>query len=222
METSHLSTNDALFTLGTGRFAPKQTGTPYVTTSGYGAARIAQVDSPGAELTRAGRRFSLSTLTSVTGIAPTQVINTVVTNWMLYNTSTTDSFIFDELGVLLVSGTAGLGITVMACLFTAPVQTGFATGINVASRSNSARTSAMSVKSGVSISAPAAPAWFPIAYSGLTASAVLSVLTVSDKLEGKLICPPQFGIGIHVLSPAGSSPLYAPHASWTEAAMDLE
>ncbi len=217
-----MSANDALFQVQTGRFAPKLSGTPYVSTSGYGAIRVAQVDSPGAELTRAGRRFSLSTLAGVTGIAPTQVINTVVTNWMLYNTSTTDSFIFDELGVFLVSGTAGLGITVMACLFTTPAQTGFSTGVNIASRSNSARVSAMSVKSGQSITAPAAPAWFPIAYSGLTASAVLSVLTVSDKLEGKLICPPGFGVGIHVLSPAGSSPLFAAHASWTEAAMDLE
>lgn len=214
---------DTLIDMTTGRFTPKQTaGQVFANSSGCGALRVAQLESPGTELTRAGRRFSISTLATATGIAPTQVINTTAANWVLWNTSTTDSFLFDEIGAFLASGVAGLGITVMACFLTAPAQVSLATGITVASRSASLRTSAIAIKSGVTITTPAAPQWFPVAYFGQTPTAINSVIAVSDNLNGKLICPPLTGVGLHVLSPTGTSPLFTPHASWVEMAMDNE
>ncbi len=124
--------------------------------------------------------------------------------------------------MFLASGVAGLGVTLMACFFTTPAQTGLATGIQVTSRSGSLKTSAVAIKSVITITAPTGPQWFPVAYFGLTPTAINSLLCVSDNISGKLICPPLTGVGLHVLSPAGTAPLYTPHASWTEAAMDLE
>lgn len=214
---------DTLIDMLPGRFAPKQTGgLVFAGCSGYGALRVAQVDQEGSELTRAGRRFCIATLATATGIAPVQVIPTTAAQWVLSNTSAVDTMAFEELGVFLASGVAGLGIVVMACLFTLPAQVSLATGITVASRSGSLRTSAIAIKSAVTITLPAAPAWFPVAHYDFTPTAINSVLATNDLIKGKLMLPPLTSLGLAVLSPAGTAPLFTPHASWVEAAQDLE
>lgn len=213
---------DTLLDMYAQRFTPKQTGPVFGSSSGFGGLRVAVLDQESAELTRAGRRFATSWTTGVTGIAPVQAMPTTAAQWAIGNTSATDTLAFDELGVHLASGTAGLGIVVVACVFTLPVQSAHATGMSIASRSGSARTSVAKINSAVTITTPAAPAWFPIAYHGFTPTAVSSVLAADQATKGKLMVPPLYSLGLAVMSPAGTVPLYVPHASWIEAAQDLE
>lgn len=214
---------DTLIDLTTGRFTPKQVaGQVYGSSSGYGALRVAQVDQEGSELTRAGRRFATSVASTVTGIAPVTAIPTTAAQWVLWNTSTTDTLAFDVIGMHLQSGTAAAGIVVMAAIFTAPAQTGLATGVAVASQSGSLRTSAVSIKSGVTITTPSAPAWFYVAKSDSANTAVGAVMCANFDVKGKIMVPPLAGLALATLSGAGTSPLFVPACQWVEAAQDLE
>ncbi len=205
-----------------GRVTPKQTGAVAISATGNASLRVAQFEAEGTDLTRMGRRFAVGINATPTGIAPVQAIATTAAQWTLWNTSTTDSMVFEKLGVLLASGTAGAGIVVHACIFTAPAQTGLATGLSAQNTSGSTRASAVAIKSGVTITAPALPFWFPVAYNINASTAVLSVLVQDSDLKGKIIVPPSQGLGLYVSSPAGTSPLFTPHAMWTEIALDLE
>lgn len=215
---------DMLIDLTTGRFTPKQTaGQLYGSSTGYGAMRVGFVDQERAELTRAGRRFKLGYTAAPTGIAPVATIPTTAAQWTIFNASQTDTYTFEELGVHLYSGTAAAGVVVVACFFTLPVQTGFATGIAAQSCSASqTKSSSAAVKSGVTISTPAAPAWFHVAKSDSANTGAGSVMAFNDQLKGGLMLPPLTGLGIATLSGAGTSPLYIPVATWTEGAQDLE
>jgi len=215
---------DSLIDLTTGRFSPKQVaGQVYAGSSGYGALRVAFIDQERAELTRAGRRFKLGYTAAPTGIAPVTAIPTTAAQWTIFNASTTDTYTFEELGVHLYSGTAAAGVVVVACFFTLPVQSGFATGIAAQSCSASQnKASSAAVKSGVTITTPAAPAWFHVAKSDSANTGVGAVMAVNDQLKGALMLPPLTGLGVATLSGAGTSPLYVPVATWTEGAQDLE
>lgn len=214
---------DTLVDMTTGRFTPKQTaGQVYENCTGYGALRVAQLDQEGAELTRAGRRFFLAISASPTGIAPVQAIPTTAAQWTIWNTSQTDTLTFESLGMLLASGTAAAGVQVMACIFTAPAQTGLATGVTAATASGSLRTSAAAIKSGVTITTPSAPAWFLVAQSASANTAVLAVSAINNDVKGRIMVPPLSGLGLATLSGTGTSPLFIPVASWTEGAQDLE
>lgn len=215
---------DTLIDLATGRFTPKQiAGQVLGSASGYGAMRVAFVDQERADLTRAGRRFKLGYTAAPTGIAPVTAIPTTAAQWTIFNTSTTDTYTFEELGVHLYNGTAAAGVVVVACFFTTPAQTGFGTGIAAQSCSASTtRVSTAAVKSGVTVTLPAAPAWFHVAKSESANTGVGSVMAFNDQLKGGLMLPPLTGLGIATLSGAGTSPLYIPVATWTEGAQDLE
>jgi len=131
--------------------------------------------------------------------------------------------VIDALGMELASGTAAAGILVMAAFFTAPAQTGLGTNI-VAQNANgsSVRTSAVAIKSGVTITTPAAPSWFVVAKSDSANTAVLSVAAFNDTINGKLVIPPLYGLGLATLSGTGTTPLFFPMCHWTEYALDLE
>jgi hypothetical protein len=215
---------DALILMNTGQFSDDQTaGQVYGTCSGNGALRVAQVDQPNAELTRAGRRFSIGYTAAPTGIAPVTAIPTTAAQWVITNTSTTDTFTFETLGVHLYSGTAAAGVCVFACLFTAPAQTSFATGLSAQSASfSSTISSSAAIKSGVTVTTPAAPAWFLVAKSDSANTAVGAVAAVNFELKGGLMVPPGKSLGLATLSGTGTTPLFIPVATWTEGEQDLE
>ncbi len=116
---------------------------------------------------------------------------------------------------------AGAGIVVHACHFTAPAQTGLATGLSAQNTSNSVTASVVAIKSGVTITAPALPFWYPVATNVNAATAVLSTYVMNMDLRGRIIVPPLQGLGLYVSSPAGTSPLFTPSASWVEVESDL-
>ena len=76
------------------------------------------------EMTRAARRFYLGISGAVTGIAPVQAIPTTAAQWTFWNADPVASYFLEEILMLLVSGTPGLGGRLLACLFQAPASTG--------------------------------------------------------------------------------------------------
>lgn len=189
---------------------------------------IGQVEPASFEMTRAGRRFSIAyNGTAPTGIAPVQAMPTTAAQWAIWNGENVGgkSYIFTTLGAMLFSGTKGLGGQLLASIFALPVQTGLAqqTGVAIASHSGSAIGSKAVIKSGITITNPAVPLWFPVAED------ILAVATVGPgdallnrNIEGRVILPPQTGLGLVVLAPAGTTPLYLPVAEWVELESDLE
>lgn len=181
-----------------------------------GAQRIALTEPEALDLTRSGRRFGIGYTAAPTGIAPVQALVTTAAQWTIFNGDTAKTYFFDTLGVHLASGTAGAGIVVVACFFTTPVQTGLATGVAIQNRSNSNRASSAAVKSGVTITAPSAPAWFTVAENINANTAVLNTEAVNRSLKGSIALQPNQGLGIAVYSPTGTSPLFVPVAEWYE------
>lgn len=194
-----------------------------VRATGTESLAMAQVESDGTELTRAGRRFWLGRSAGVTGIAPVQAQATTAAQWAIWNADSSKSYVFDHLGVVLVSGVAGAGILVDVALFQAPATVGSsATGMTVSSASNGGPSSRAIVTSAVTITTPSAPVWYNVAKSDSTNTAVLSVAATNYDIRGRIIVPPGQGLGFVVYSPAGTSPLFAPMACWSEVELDLE
>src|SRR5271165_2161883 len=82
---------------------------------------VAQVESDGTDITRAGRRFMLGRSATVTGIAPFAAY-TVTAQWVIWNNDYQKSYIFDHIGAVLIS-TSAAGIAsavVMAGIFQSP------------------------------------------------------------------------------------------------------
>jgi hypothetical protein len=199
-------------------------------TKAAGSVAMAQVEAEGDELTRHGARFHFGPLTGVTGIAPVQAIPTTAAQWLMWNpaNSTVTQFI-DELGVLLVSGTAGAGVVLLAAKVygpsaPTPANTPVAMngGIAIDNRGRpGARGSSLVIASGQTLAAGPA-CLFPIAKDDSANTAILSVSAHNPDVRGKIAIPPGTGLALYVTSPAGTSPLFAPFGTFHELAVDLE
>jgi hypothetical protein len=185
---------------------------------------IGAVEPPGFEMSRAGRRFSLGFNGTVpTGIAPVQAFPTTAAQWGISNVDAAASYFFYSLGAFLLSGTSGLGGELLACIFQTPAQQGFATGLVIQNASNSARGSKAAVKSAVTITAPSLPNWFPVAEQIAGAAQVGPASSIVNRqIDGRIAVPPGFSLGLAVLAPAGTTPLYLPIAEWIEQETDME
>jgi hypothetical protein len=177
----------------------------------------------GLELTRGGRRFVWGPQNGVTGIAPVAALPTTAAQWVLWNGDQNQAYVIDQLGALLVSGTAAAGLVLLACLFQQPVQSGASVvGMQISSASTGYRTSKGLLKSAVTVTQPATPTWFPVAKGDSANTGVLSVAAENRDLRGRIIVPPNAGLGLCVLSGAGTTPLFAPFGMHTEIELDLE
>ncbi len=206
----------------TGRWTDNQVGTQYLKMSGSGAARVAQTEPLRTELARAGRRFYIGQSAALTGIAPVQAMPTTAAQWVIWNTSLTKSLVFECLGAYTTAGTAGVGSTVVVANVALPATSTTKAGITIGSSSGSARTSVALVNSGVTVTSPAAPAWRIIARDNSPDTVALNVMAFDPYLEGSIVVPPLNGLGLCVIAPTGTSPLYAPMATWVEMELDLE
>lgn len=213
--------SDSKIQLETGPWTSPQVGTQYARASNSGALRTAQTEQSGLELSRAGVRFMMGQSAALTGIAPVQAMPTTAAQWVIWNPSTTKSLVFDKLGAYLNSGTAGAGSTVIIANITLPATSSTKSGITIANMSGSSTASVALINSGVTVTSPAAPAWHVLCTTASAATAVLNVAAYED-VNGKVIVPPLAGLGLCVLAPTGTSPLYAPIAQWTEVELDLE
>lgn len=185
---------------------------------------VEQVGPAGLEMTRAGRRFYLGFTAAPTGIAPVQAWPTTAAQWVLWNADANKTHFYKALGAYPISGTPGAGGQLLAAIITAPAQSGLATSVLPFSASNGSLTSKMSVKSGVTITAPAAPAWAPIAenLSPNVGAFPGSGLLVNRALDGRFAVQPGQGLALAVLALAGTTPLFVPLAEWIEQETDTE
>ncbi len=194
-----------------------------VRATGTESLAIAQVESDGTEMTRAGRRFLLGRSAAVTGMAPVAAQATTAAQWVIWNADTSKSYVFDHLGAVLVSGTCGAGILVDICLFATPISTGASSaGITVTSASNGGPSSRAIVTNTVVITTPTAPTWFNIAKTDSANTAVFTSSAINFDVRGRIILPPGQGMGFVVYGNGGSTPLYVPTACWNEVELDLE
>ncbi len=185
---------------------------------------VSITEPEGIDLTREGKRFCIARSAGVTGIAPVQAQVTTAAQWVLWNTSTTKTLFFDMLGMVLDSGVGGAtGTSVWAADITAPAQTGLATGLSAVNMSGSATGStALAIKSGVTVTAPAAPFWYPIAQvpSAITPGILGSVIA-NWEIRGRIALQPLHGLAMITYGAAGTSPLFAPCAQWVELPSNL-
>jgi hypothetical protein len=201
--------------------------------TGLGSLRIAQTEGEGDEMTRAGLRVHMSA-TGATGIGPVQAIPSVAAQWLIYNPigNTTTAFL-DVLGMVNLSGTAGSGEVVLAAICPpsfapATVPTISAANVKLMNANPvSQKSSNLIVVSAQTLQNAAAGNWAPIAF-GVSKDGVVAVppvgMGVAEQrdIRGKYCIPPGCSIALAVIAPAGTTPLYAPYASWREYVADIE
>lgn len=195
---------------------------------GYAIPRVTQHNALGVsitegwgwDLTREGRHFAIARSAGVTGIAPVQAQATTAAQWVLWNTSSTKTCWFDMLGMILDSGVGGATGHVVYCAdITAPAQTGLATGLSAINMSGSATGSTvLAIKSGVTVTAPAAPFWYPVAFvSSAITPGILGTQVARYGIGGGIALQPLHGLAMYIAGAAGTSPLFGPCAEWFEA-----
>lgn len=190
-----------------------------------GSMAVGQVEPPRFELSRSGKRFHLGNSAAITGIANVTALPTTAAQWVLWNNNSRRALVFEELGMYLTSGTPGVGGVLLACIFSTPAQTGAAvTGTSIYSASDGSAVTGVIVKNGVTITTPAAPTWYFVAsnFSSNVTAFAASTFLEHRNLQGSIIVPPGRGLGLAVVAPAGTSPLFAPFAQWVEIETDLE
>jgi len=190
-----------------------------------GALWVADHMPQGAEASKNGDRFMLGYSAAVTGIANVSAVPTTATMWAIANADPTNSYFLEEIGVYLTSGTPGVGGILIGCLFRTPLAPTSDTGISVVNTNpNSAKVSKAIVKSAQTVTASqggvAAPTWYTLASNSspnVTAFAGSTFLE-HRALAGRITIPPSWSLGLHVVAPAGTSPLFAPFGMWVEKA----
>jgi hypothetical protein len=187
---------------------------------------VAQVEPANVEASRAGKRFLLGNSAAITGIANVTSLPTTAAQWVLYNTSERKTLFFEEIGMYLTSGTPGVGGILLAALIKLPLVAAPGTphtGTKVSSASSLASGSLVA-KSAITVTEPAAPTWYHIASNpspNVTAFAASTYLEHRN-LQGAIAVQPGYGLGLCVVAPAGTSPLFAPFARWIELDSDME
>ena len=196
--------------------------------TGLGSTRVAQTEGEGDEMTRAGLRYGLSAQ-GATGIAPVQTLMSTAAQWLIFNPLTNPATAFiDELGVILASGTAGAGGSVHAIIvgpnfLPTTVPTKSTANVFITNRSPvSQHASRLVVNSAATLVNAATSDWFPVAAMDQIGTVLGQTHMINKDIRGKMCIPPGCGIGIAVVSPVGTTPLYTPVGSWREYLADLE
>lgn len=211
------------------RFIQRAAGTLASRLTGLGSVAISQVEGEGDEMTRAGLRFHLSAQ-GATGIAPVQALPSTAAQWLIYNPGSNPvTAFFDRVGMILASGTAGAGASVIACIVPpafvpSTVPTASAANVKIMNaNASSVKGSNLIVASGQTLLNAAVGNWFPVALMNPAGTILGQTLMDSGwDIRGKIAVPPGCGLGLCVISPTGTTPLWTPFASWREYAADIE
>jgi hypothetical protein len=185
---------------------------------------IAQVESEGLEMTRAGRRFH--GIFSTTGVAPVQAVPTTTASFALYNPDPVKSYVIDNISASVLSvTTGGIGGGFVA-IVTPPTSTlpTNATGAAVGSRSGSSLTSKAILATGYTIPAPAGNVqWgFVEMAQSPTGTQIAGESGYSADVHGRIIVPPGKVLGLAILAINTSAVLHITGITWHEVELDLE
>lgn len=210
------------------RFTQRASGLWTMGLTGLGSLRVAQTEPEGDEMSRAGMRFHMSAM-GATGIAPVQALPSTAAQWLIWNPNGNQVTAFiDVLGMGLPSGTAGAGGTTLACVVgpkfaPATVPTASAGNVTINNANPvSSRTSNLIVVSAQTLVNAVVGNWFPVAWMNPAQTVLGQTQMINTDVRGKLMIPPGCGLALCNVSPTGTSPLFAPVASWREYASDNE
>lgn len=195
-------------------------------TPGTGSLAVSQTEGEGDDASRGGVRFHMQS-SAATGIAPVQTLPTTAAQWLIYNpAANTCNVYIDRLGMWLLSGTAGAGGTVLFGLC-GPTQlpstrpNALASGVVLLNANpNSARASKVLVASAQTLAA--SPGWAPLAWMNPAGTVLGQTQMDNSDIRGKIMLSPDSGIALAVISPVGTTPLFAPYAAYREYAADSE
>ena len=192
-------------------------------TTKLGAIRTAGVEPAFYELSRSSRVFGLS-LAVGNAVACVQTVPTTTATFYLHNNAATGStrcLVPLLIGAYLGSGTAAAGMTVMATVTTANTvspPTANGTGYTITGL-NGTGTSVALGKSSQTI--PSGSVWVQIASSETTADTNPGTGCLREA-NGMFVVRPGFGLGVAVLSGAGTSAAYCPSIIWAEIETDID
>lgn len=186
---------------------------------------IAQVEAEGDEATRAGQRFHIFS-SGATGIAPVQALPTTIAQWLLYNPDKNDTIWIDVLGAWLISGTAGAGGTLLFALCgsaqlpaTPPVVS--AAGIVIGNANPlSNKSTKIIVASNQTLAAN--PGWAPLAFMNPAGTLLGQTQMDQRDVKGRIGLSPGTALALAVVSPVGTTPLFAPYGTIRDYPSDME
>lgn len=211
------------------RFVERLTGQKQLRMTGLQSLAVAGVENPRVEMSRAGRRFYGGNQIIANGIAPVTAIPTTTATLALFNGEDAGgkSYCIERVNFWVGSGTPTAGATLMATVSPfklAAAPTAMATGYGVSSASGSTTSSKAIFTTGATVPSITGhtPAWHALHSNFQLAAANVGQGDGVSDLDGALIVPPQYILGLAILSGTGTTPLYGVSVTWTEAVLDLE
>lgn len=187
----------------------------------FGGLKVNQTAPQYHGLAEAGRIYSWSSATA-TAKAPVTAIPTTAAIFALWNgnaAATRLCLSILRISAWQVSGTAGLGKALIAGLSpTSQTAVTSATNAIKTNLSASARTSAATF--GTDITLGGTPSWN--IYGGSDQPAAVQVGGgVTCRLDGEILVPPGYALGLSVLSPVGTTALYGMSVIYAEVEASL-
>jgi hypothetical protein len=190
--------------------------------TGWLSLAIAQVEAERQERARSGRMFS--GMGKAAGTAPVQAMPTTTAMDFLWNQDANRSLIIESIDYMLLSGTMGVGATVVAIV--TPITGTFptlASGSLITNTSAGGLTSKALFAAAYTIPTPAGNSFWGIVSQVSSPGGAGSVGSmISCPVDGNLIVPPGRGLGLAVISATATSPLFVANVSWHEAELDAE
>jgi hypothetical protein len=193
-----------------------------------GSLRVASLEGPYTELARAGRMFHGGTQIIANGIAPVQAIPTTTATLALVNTDQAGgrSLVIDQLLPFLGSGTPAAGLTLFLTIAAIAAANVPAIGASQPTGYGVAPTRGLSTVSRAvwvtALTLVGNPVWSAVVGGYQAAAANVGQSDQPLEVRGALIVPPQYALGIAILSGAGTTPLYGIGGRWGELELDLE
>lgn len=210
-------------TAGVVRRVSRLTGQQQLGLDEFGNVRTDAFLPDYSQLAKARRIFAAWTGAG-TAIAPVAAPPTTAATWALYNGESAGgkSYAILQAGCASISGTLGLGMsllgTVAIAAVTGTVPTTYASSAKSSLAGSSATTNAVFAQA---VTMVGTPAWV-ILGSRDQASAVSVGSGITARVEGMFLVPPGYVAGFTVLAPLGTSALFAVSVVWAEIEADIE
>ena len=171
-----------------------------------GALHVQTITPMMAEWARAQKLYGANTGAG-TAKAPVAAMPTTAAAWALYNGYSGKYLVVTRVYNWSVSGTLGLGMSLIAGLSTASqasAPTAFSSSIHAALQPGSPSTQAVFAGA---VTLAGAPVW-AVEGSRDQVSAVAVGSGITADVQGKYIIPPAYALGLSVLAPTGTSALF--------------
>jgi hypothetical protein len=212
------------------RFSRRTDGPRRTRMTDQGSIAVAVVEPFKKERRRAGAGFAAVNGNGSTFLAPVQAFPTTTLTMALWNGDKKKSYFIDTISAFLASGTPDVGGALLACVTresqAAPTLStgdngGYAnTKIGGLSGKLPGATNAVFA---TAITALSAPAWQVVdAKPQVTATAKIAAAAFQANIDGGIVVPPGYMLGLTVLAGAGTTPLFGFGVTWDELDCDLE